>query len=109
MHSLVRVLNPINTLQTPGKSKGRRGRGKKTDVEDPADQTVSQPARTTRATRSRARADNSVLEVTVTEPLNTTRTTRRTTRTTRRITRTKTAEVVEDSAVELQPKKSNKR
>ena len=98
----MRVLNPINTLQTPGKTKGRRGRGKKTDVEDPADQTVSQPARTTRATRSRARADNSVLEATVTEPLNTTRTTRRT-------TRTKTAEVVEDSAVELQPKKSNKR
>ena len=101
----MRVSNPINTLQTPGKTKGRRGRGKKTDEKDPADQTVSQPARTTRATRSRARADRSVLEATVTEPLNTTRTTR----TTRRTTKTMTAEVVEDSAVELQPKKSNKR
>ena len=121
----------VNVPQTPGKTKGRKGRGRKKEEEEEnqADQTVSQPARSTRATRSRARADNSVLEETLAEPLNTTRATRKNPRKTKAETSvleetvtepaktsrssrrtTKTAVVEEESAKELQPtRKSNKR
>ena len=89
-----------NVPQTPGKTKARRGRGKKkVEEDDPADQTVSQPATSTRATRARARADSSVLEDTMAESLNTTRATRKNTR---RTTRKATAEtsVLEETVAE---------